>query len=36
MFIFPKQIVIKHCIFHNAKKEKKKNCQFILGHSPEC
>lgn len=23
MFIFPKQILIKHCIFHNAKKEKK-------------
>ena len=41
MLIFPNYILIKHCIFHNAKKKKKKeikkrNCLFILGHSPEC
>ena len=35
MLIFPNYILIKHCIFHNAKK-KKRNCLFILGHSPEC
>ena len=40
MLIFPNYILIKHCIFHNAKKKKKerkkRNCLFILGHSPEC
>lgn len=24
MLIFPNYILIKHCIFHNAKKKKKK------------
>ena len=35
MFIFPQQILIKHCIFHNAKKEKKKKIVYLFQAIPQ-